>query len=106
MLSLPELRQADVEQAIDRQREASQVKALATIARLVTETELTPDRVMQHLNRGVRRRTKLPPKYRNPDLPSQTWAGRGKRPKWLERKLAGGAQLKDFEIPGKEVTRA
>ena len=25
----------------------------------------------------------VPPKYRNPDRPSETWAGRGKRPRWL-----------------------
>ena len=23
------------------------------------------------------------PKYRNPDRPSETWAGRGKKPRWL-----------------------
>ena len=99
--TLTELRrlQQDVEQAIARQREASQTEALATIARLVSEAELTPDRVMEHLTaKRSRKRTRLPPKYRNPEQLEQTWAGRGKRPKWLEHKLAAGATLEEFEI--------
>lgn len=32
------------------------------------------------------KKTRAPgaPKYRNPDDPTQTWAGRGKRPGWLK----------------------
>ncbi len=30
------------------------------------------------------------PKYRNPANPLQTWAGRGKRPKWFSDALADG----------------
>ena len=38
------------------------------------------------------------PKYRNPDQPSETWAGRGKRPRWLVAKLKSGRRIDDFEI--------
>jgi DNA-binding protein H-NS len=38
------------------------------------------------------------PKYRNPDKPSETWAGRGKRPRWLTAKLRSGKKLDDFRI--------
>src|SRR5689334_449730 len=38
------------------------------------------------------------PKYQNPDEPSETWAGRGKRPRWLSAKLLSGKQLDDFRI--------
>ena len=38
------------------------------------------------------------PKYRNPDNPSETWAGRGKRPRWLTAKLRSGKKLDDFRI--------
>jgi DNA-binding protein H-NS len=27
--------------------------------------------------------TKVHPKYRNPERPSQTWSGRGKKPRWV-----------------------
>ena len=38
------------------------------------------------------------PKYRNPDRPSETWAGRGKRPRWLVAQLKSGRRIEDFRI--------
>lgn len=38
------------------------------------------------------------PKFRNPDRPSETWAGRGKTPRWLTDKLKSGQQIDDFRI--------
>jgi len=38
------------------------------------------------------------PKYRNPDRPAETWAGRGKQPRWLTARLKSGKKLDDFRI--------
>jgi DNA-binding protein H-NS len=38
------------------------------------------------------------PKFANPDEPSQVWAGRGKRPRWVTEKLASGLSLEDLSI--------
>ncbi len=38
------------------------------------------------------------PKYRNPANPSETWAGRGLKPRWLTAALKGGKKLEDFSI--------
>jgi DNA-binding protein H-NS len=38
------------------------------------------------------------PKYRNPARPSETWAGRGKQPRWLTAELRSGKKLDDFRI--------
>jgi DNA-binding protein H-NS len=38
------------------------------------------------------------PKYCNPDQPSETWAGRGKRPRWLVKQLKSGRRVEDFRI--------
>jgi DNA-binding protein H-NS len=38
------------------------------------------------------------PKYRNPAEPSETWAGRGKKPRWLAAQLKSGKQIDDFRI--------
>ena len=35
--------------------------------------------------------------YRNPDNSSETWSGRGARPKWLKAKLNEGYEISDFE---------
>jgi DNA-binding protein H-NS len=46
------------------------------------------------------------PKYRNPTRPSETWAGRGKQPRWLTAQLRSGKRLDDFRIqPSSERTR-
>jgi len=52
---------------------------------------------------GVKRRTslkgrKLPPKYRNPKKPSETWAGRGATPLWLRALLKQGKKLEEFAV--------
>ena len=38
------------------------------------------------------------PKYRNPVRPSETWAGRGKQPRWLSDQLRLGKTLDEFLI--------
>src|ERR1700724_2207916 len=50
-------------------------------------------------------RGKVAPKYRNPENPSETWAGRGLKPRWLAAALKSGKKLDDFLIAGsaKEV---
>jgi DNA-binding protein H-NS len=41
---------------------------------------------------------KVRPKYRNPERPTETWAGRGKQPRWLNAQLRSGKKLDDFKI--------
>jgi DNA-binding protein H-NS len=38
------------------------------------------------------------PKYRNPADPSETWAGRGKKPRWVVAALKKGKSLEDLRI--------
>ena len=38
------------------------------------------------------------PKFRNPEQPSEAWAGRGKKPRWLTAQLKSGKQIEDFRI--------
>jgi len=40
------------------------------------------------------------PKYRNPENPDETWAGRGLKPRWLTAAVKSGKTLDDFLIPG------
>lgn len=61
---------------------------------------------------GMRRRhsrrkyPKVLPKYFNPSAPSETWSGRGKRPRWLAIALEEGRVIDDFKIkkPDDEAT--
>jgi DNA-binding protein H-NS len=45
-------------------------------------------------------RGSVAPKYRNPDNPAETWAGRGLRPRWLTAALKGSKKSEDFAIGG------
>lgn len=51
-------------------------------------------------SKGVRGglRGTVAPKYRNPDNPAETWAGRGLKPRWLAAALKTGKKLEDFSI--------
>jgi DNA-binding protein H-NS len=48
--------------------------------------------------RGRRPMGSVPPKYRNPNNPSQIWAGRGLQPHWLRDALKSGKKLNSFLI--------
>jgi len=41
---------------------------------------------------------KVRPKFVNPDDPSETWAGRGKQPRWLKKQLGSGKRLDELRI--------
>jgi DNA-binding protein H-NS len=45
-------------------------------------------------------RGKVEPKYRNPENPAETWAGRGLKPRWLAIALKSGKKIEDFSIAG------
>ena len=38
------------------------------------------------------------PKFRNPQVPSETWSGRGKQPRWLSAALKTGRKIEEFVI--------
>ena len=47
---------------------------------------------------GHGKRRSLAPKFRNPAKPSETWAGRGNRPRWLITALKSGKKLEAFAV--------
>jgi DNA-binding protein H-NS len=38
------------------------------------------------------------PRYQNPARPEETWAGQGKKPRWLMAQLRSGKKLDDFLV--------
>ena len=42
--------------------------------------------------------SKVPAKYKNPNDPSKTWTGRGRKPKWVEELLEKGKTLESLAI--------
>jgi len=64
------------------------------------------DPVNRNLKKGAssqrRKYPKVFPKYRNPNEPSETWSGRGKKPRWLTAALKSGHTIEEFVISNTE----
>ncbi|MDP1752548.1 MAG: H-NS histone family protein [Reyranella sp.] len=73
---------------------------------VVAKFRLTPADITLALRRrtirlnekGPAKGTKLKPKYRNPAKKSETWAGRGLRPRWVVELMKQGKKLEDFAV--------
>jgi DNA-binding protein H-NS len=84
-------------------------KITATLkAKIIAENKVLEDRLSQLIGRfrveqtsETTERRSYPtvfPKFRNPEQPSETWTGRGKKPRWLTAQLKSGKQINDFRI--------
>ena len=87
---------------------ALHVEITTVLARKMAEEKSQLEQRLQKLLEGGLSNENLPrerrpypqvfPKYRNPEDPSETWAGRGKQPRWLTAQLGAGRKLDDFRI--------
>jgi DNA-binding protein H-NS len=57
-------------------------------------------------SKGVRGSGAIAPKYRNPENPAETWAGRGLKPRWLTAAIKSGKKAEDFLIAGSAALKA
>ena len=64
-----------------------------------------PARAKSAFGRGGARGS-VAPKYRNPENPSETWAGRGLKPRWLAAAIKSGKKPEDFLIAGAGASKA
>jgi DNA-binding protein H-NS len=103
-------------QALKSQVEAA-ISAKVTERRRELELELSKLAGFGRRGKGGRgsRMGPVAPKYRNPEDPAETWAGRGLKPRWLAAAIKSGKKLEDFAIagpaakaakPGKKARRA
>ncbi|MBN2906933.1 MAG: H-NS histone family protein [Rhodobacteraceae bacterium] len=94
--SLKDLKQLrkDVDAAITSYHDREKAKARAVLEEKARELGFSLDDIV-----GTKtRRAKAAAKYRNPNNAAETWSGRGRRPNWLEKALAGGLKLEDLLI--------
>jgi DNA-binding protein H-NS len=84
----------------------------ATVAALAKKMTAEKNLLDERLKRLARKRVKptgktskrrrpyppVLPKFRNPEKPSETWAGRGKQPRWVTSQLRSGKRMDDFRI--------
>jgi DNA-binding protein H-NS len=94
--------------SIDQLSKLKEQVAAALNAKVIEERRTVQDQLskLDRLATGGSRRKfglgglrgSVAPKYRNPDNPEETWAGRGLKPRWLAAALKTGKKLEDFSI--------
>jgi DNA-binding protein H-NS len=80
------------QQEINKARE--QILAISQSVGVTLEELLTNKKVKSDAGRGK----KVQPRYQNPADNSQTWTGRGRKPKWMSDELARGKTMEEFKI--------
>ncbi len=97
-LSLAELKklQKDVAKAIENFADRERKAALAELDALARERGFTLAQLLDEA--GTKPRKTVAPKYANPADPSETWTGRGRKPRWVVAALEDGKSLEDFAI--------
>ncbi|MGA7802318.1 MAG: H-NS histone family protein [Gammaproteobacteria bacterium] len=86
-----------VSNALANRVEAERRDLESRLARLKLADVTYPTRLAKG-GRVIGMRAMVAPKYRNPDNPSETWSGRGRKPRWLTAALKAGKKLREFKI--------
>lgn len=86
---------ADIETAIELHAAQERRELIAALKQIDFHRRLNDEDLRPaHALKGK----KLPPLYRNPKDRSETWAGRGNKPRWLAAALKQGKKLTSFAI--------
>lgn len=82
-----------VDHAIADRRENDRARVRHELAELAQKHGFSVKEVL-----GLSKGRAAAVKYRNPDNPSETWTGRGRKPNWLSAKLSKGGKLEQFAV--------
>lgn len=95
-LSLAELRDLrnKVEKAISSYEDRRRKEALAAVELAAREHGFN----LAELTGAKPARSRIAAKYANPADPSQTWSGRGRKPRWIQEYLESGKPIEDLSI--------
>jgi DNA-binding protein H-NS len=93
-----------VEEELAARRDRKRAEFFLSIREQAQALGVAPEELVAALGRKQERpaspdrRAKVAPKYRNPANPSETWAGRGVKPRWMQALLAQGKDMEEFKI--------
>ncbi|MEX0278578.1 MAG: H-NS family nucleoid-associated regulatory protein [Ruegeria sp.] len=89
----------DIEENIVRAEKEALSTALKEIHKVAKSHGVTLEEVIAHFSGSKKKtKTKAAAKYQNPEDPTQTWTGRGRKPKWVNDALKAGKTIDDMEI--------
>ncbi len=100
-MTLTELKklQKDVQRAISSYAARQKASAKAELEARAKELGFSLAELTGSASAKGKTRAPIAPKYRNPKNSSETWTGRGRKPRWITVALTTvGAKLEDFAI--------
>ncbi|MBB3713729.1 DNA-binding protein H-NS [Limimaricola variabilis] len=99
-MDLDELKklQKVVNKAVEDFHERKRREALAAAEKAAAELGFSLGELTSGQKASKKTKTGLPPKYRNPQNPDQSWSGRGRRPQWVVEATENGIDIEEFRI--------
>ena len=90
----------DVDKALAEAEKRRRKDALEAMKKVAAQYGLTPEELLQkdQPEKKVTKRRKPSVSYKDPSNPENTWAGIGRKPRWLEEALGSGRNLEEFRI--------
>ena len=85
----------NLDQRIEQLRKEQLADARLQVKQLAEQLGIEP---VELVTGSPKKGVSVQPKYQDKKNSQNTWAGRGKHPKWLADELANGAKLEDFLI--------
>lgn len=96
-IQIENLSQSQLDELIDKARARKEIlhkeeinAVREELAAIAQSKGYTIEELFGKPRRTATKRGKVPPKFRNPDDYTQTWTGRGKRPRWFQAALDAG----------------
>lgn len=98
-----------IKKAIDLQKRRNKKTALAKVKAVAKQNGFELRELIESPSSAVvatskapkksaKKRSKVPPKYKNPNDPEQLWTGRGRQPLWVKAHVDAGGDVEDFAI--------
>jgi DNA-binding protein H-NS len=99
-LSIAELKslQTEIAAEMESRRKEERQKLVQEFRDKAKALGISLEDLMSGQKGKSRSASKVAAKYVNPADASQTWTGRGKRPRWVNEYLTGGKSLDDLKV--------
>jgi len=89
----------DIEVRMVELEKENKERAYAEMLAIAEKYEVSFQAIVDQFGKPTKKSTsKGVPRFANPNDPSQTWTGRGRRPTWLTEAVQSGIPIEVFEV--------
>ena len=88
---------SDAQKALKTLEDRRKAEARLAAEKAAKDFGFKLEEVLSHASKGGKS-SKGAPQYADPDDPSRTWTGKGRKPNWVKEALENGKSLEDLKI--------